>query len=69
MVTAHLILGNLSGATQQSLANRSLTLAVLPEEAWEVSVLALNYVDSLFLNSLLIGPGSRPTEQINTKIQ
>jgi TetR/AcrR family fatty acid metabolism transcriptional regulator len=32
-VTAHMILGNLSGATQQSLANRSLTLAVLLGEA------------------------------------
>jgi hypothetical protein len=33
VVTAHMILGNLSGATQQSLANRSLTLAVLLGEA------------------------------------
>ncbi len=33
MVTAHMILGNLSGATQQSLANRSLTLTALLGEA------------------------------------
>jgi len=33
MVTAHMTLGNLSGATQQSLANRSLTLTALLGEA------------------------------------
>jgi AcrR family transcriptional regulator len=33
MVTAHMILGSLSGATQQSLTNRSLTLATLLGEA------------------------------------
>jgi AcrR family transcriptional regulator len=33
VVTAHVILGNLSGATQQSLANRSLTLTALLGEA------------------------------------
>jgi AcrR family transcriptional regulator len=33
MVTGHMILGNLSGATQQSLTNRSLTLPTLLGEA------------------------------------
>jgi TetR/AcrR family transcriptional regulator, fatty acid metabolism regulator protein len=42
MVTAHMILGNLSGATQQSLANRSLTLRALLGEAKSMTMARLS---------------------------
>ena len=42
MVTAHMILGSLSGATQQSLANRSLTLTALLEEAKSMTMLRIS---------------------------